>query len=124
MSRGFVNNFEGRVFAVKNKQFSIENLQLSRSYFGIIYNAIREIINKKIPVANELELYSNITKIAPNLKYMSYSQFVSALYTFVEIGVVEQDLQFGYQIKYNDTSKVSLENSQFYNKLKLYQKIK
>lgn len=124
MSRGFVNNFEGRVFAVKNKQFSIENLQLSRSYFGIIYNAIREIINKNIPVASELELYSNITKIVPNLKYMSYSQFVSALYTFVEIGVVELNLQFGYKIKYNDTSKVSLENSQFYNKLKLYQKIK
>ena len=70
-----------------------------------------------------MELYKLVRDNLPNLKNLSYCQFVFCLYVFFEIGVLKLNTQFGYVVSLYEDNKTSLENSSLYNKMKLLQKI-
>ena len=121
------NIFEGFFFQEDYKVwFSlVAHLSLGvNQILTLVFNAIKGILQNNVNYANELDLYKNIKDLYPNLKKMTYSQFVFCLYVFFEIGVISKNTQFGYVIKINNQVKTNLENSNFYNKIKLIQKIK
>lgn len=124
LTRSFLDGYNGKVYAVNDTSYQIEFLNTERSYFGIVFNAIKTILNSKTAYATELDLFKAVKDICPNLKKMSYSQFVFCLYSFLEIGVISKNMQFGYVIEINNQVKSSLDNSNLYNKIKLLQKIK
>ncbi|MGN1212520.1 MAG: single-stranded-DNA-specific exonuclease RecJ [Christensenellales bacterium] len=124
LTRSFLQNFEGNVYAVSDAIYELEYLNTEHSYFGLVFNAIKGIIKNNIAYASELDLFKNIKELYPNLKNMSYSQFVFCLYVFFEIGVLKKSTQFGYVVEIDEQMKSSLENSNLYNKIRLVQKIK
>lgn len=122
-SRGFLSEFSGEIFAVNNESFSLEKLNTERSYFGIVFKAIKEVLDKNLKYRSEFELYNLTKENGTTLRHMSYSQFIYVLYVFVELNIIKLSTQ-NYQISINNNIKTNLENSSFYNKIRLYQKIK
>ena len=118
----FLNGYEGNVFALKNSRTFFGKLNLSHDYFGLIYSAIKNVISKS-KCGGEISLYTQSKKISPNLSKLSYANFVASLYTFLELGIVKMSLKNGYHLTIDETSKKSLDSSQFYNSLKFISKI-
>jgi single-stranded-DNA-specific exonuclease len=123
LTKSFVNDFDGTVYVVSGVPVKHEKLNAERSMFGNIFKAIKTVLANGTPYATELELYSQTKKVSPLLSKLSYAQFVFALYSFVEIGVLSLNTQFGFVVSINEGVKSSLENSSFYNKVKFIQKI-
>ena len=94
LETNFLNGSKSTIYAIKNQSAMIEKLFLTRDNFGAIYKAIVSTIKSKTYYSNELEFYYLLKKINPQHSKMSYSQFVAALYTFVELGVIKFNEKF------------------------------
>ena len=122
-TQDFLSEFAGNVYAIKNGRTNFVRLDLSRDNFGKIYRAIKSVLNSNSVFANELEFYTLTKKLNPYLSKMSYAQFVSALYTFLELGVIKHTKEnYGFVI--DESQKTNLENSKFYNNLHFMTKIR
>lgn len=122
--RSFLNDFEGEIYSIQSPCYALETLNTERSYFGIVFNAIKQILTSKTVYRSELDLYKLVKESSKNIKYMSYSQFVFTLYVFLELNLLRKNEQFGYEISINNNVKSNLENSNLYNKIRFFQKIK
>lgn len=124
LTRSFVDDLNCNIYAVNDTKYQLDLLNVERSYFGIVYNAIKSVVDKNIPFNSELDLFKNIKDICPNLKKMTYSQFVFCFLVFLELGVLTVNSQLDFVVEINNQIKSNLENSNLYNKIKLIQKIK
>ena len=120
----FLGGFVGNIYSVKNQPCKMEKFFLTRDTFAVIYKAILAAIKSGTNYANEVEFYSLVKKLTPSLSRLTFTQFVAALYTFFELGMIKEDTQFGYILYIDDTVKSKLENSEFYNKLNFISKIR
>lgn len=124
MTKGYIDSFGGDVYIMQAKSYKLETINLDRAYFGTVFLAIKKLIKNNCSVRSDLDTFIEITRANPNLSKMTFSQFIACFYTFVQIGVIKVDKQFGYTIYVDENVKSKLENSSFYNKLKLVMKIK
>ncbi len=123
LDTNFLSGSNNKIFAIKNQPSNIEKLFLTRDNFAVIYKAIVEVIKSQIYYSNEIELYNLIRRINPQLFKMRFAQFISALYTFLELGMLKFDKKFEYHIYIDEKVRSKLENSSFYNKLNFISKV-
>lgn len=122
--KDFLADFAGQVYCASNQKFHLQNIDFDRKMFGDIFLAIKNVEKNKMPYKTELELFECTKKVNPNFAKLSYSQFVVAFLTFLELGIIAKTNSNGYQIQIVDGIKTNLENSKFYNQLCFLSKIK
>lgn len=123
LAKNFLSGFNGKVYAIKNQPTNAQSLDLSRGTFGTIYNAIKNVIKNNYSYCNEIEFFQLIKRFNPQLSKLKYAQFVASLYTFLQLGLVKIDTQYGYTLYIDSDQKTTLENSNFYNNLKFISKL-
>lgn len=117
LDTNFLSGFSGKIYSIKNQPCKVEKIFMSRDNFGIIYKAFVSAIKSNFPYANEIEFYELVKSINPHLFKLSYSQYVACLLTFMELGMIKLNIEYGYLFYVDETVKSKLENSDFYNRL-------
>ena len=113
----FLSGFSGKIYSIKNQPCKIEKIFMSRDNFGVIYKGFVNAIKTNIYYSNEIEFYDLVKSVNPHLSRLSYSQFIACLLTFMELGMIKQNSDYGYLLYIDDAIKNKLENSDFYNRL-------
>ena len=113
----------GKIYYPQYKKVNstiFKGLSCDRGIFGTYYKILSDLTKKLISFENRLSIFKHLKLLNPQLKKLSYRQFVFCLYTFIELNIFSIK-QEGEYITLSEDNKVfnSLNNSKLYNKISL-----
>ncbi|MGD9900954.1 MAG: single-stranded-DNA-specific exonuclease RecJ [Spirochaetales bacterium] len=106
---------------VPNTKYEKNTIKVSkkREIFGLYFNAFKSATRQKVKFNNIYEYYDYLKDTNRQIKNFNFTQFLACLTVFKELTIIEEENSlYNYSLKLNKNIKSSLENSEFYNKLK------
>ena len=127
LNKGYIDNLLANTIAEvylpdykKANREVFVGLTSDRNVFGEYFKIISKFSSLMLSFENELAMFKQIKLANPQMKKLSYKQFIFCLYTFIQLGIFEFQQYEGYLcIKENKKVFSNLNNSKFYNEVSL-----